>query len=135
MKPLSSYIKMCWIKTVIGDWCIGIRLSTFPGRLCIFGCCGQRDELCHYLVCPPLWHIARECLNVHEASVEILHILCIVDPTEDKFKCLAFCHALYHCCVNDTRRGRAEGVPKDAHTVQSNAYENVQFCLHYLRGR
>ena len=86
-------------------------------------------------MCPPLGQIARECLNVHEASVEILHILCIVDPTEDKFKCLAFCHALYHCCVNDTRRGRAEGVPKDAHTVQSNAYENVQFCLHYLRGR
>ena len=135
LKSQSSFVKMCWLKTVIGGWCTGVRMCSYPHRKCIFGCSDQRDELCHYLVCPALWQIARTCLRVEESSVEIFHRVCIVDPTETKFKTLAFCHALYHCCVNDTQCVGPDGTPSASHIVQHQAYENAHHCLHYLRGR
>ena len=101
LSGVSSYIKMCWLKSVAGAWCTGVRLQTHRGRGCIFGCKDTRDELCHYLMCPALWQLARDTLRIQETSVFILHRLCINEPTPLKLTTLAFCHALHHACVSD----------------------------------
>ena len=135
LSSVSSYIKMCWLKTVAGAWCTGVRLQSHKGRGCIFGCKDTRDELCHYLTCPALWQFARDALRIQETSVFILHRLCIVEPSAVKLKTLAFCHALYHTCVNDMQCMRADGMPRGAQVVQHRAHENSNFCLHLVGGR
>ena len=100
LSSVSSYIKVCWLKTVCGAWCTSVRLHTVQGRGCIFGCTDTKDELFHYLQCPVLWPIARDCLRIQEASILVLHRLNIYEPSTSKLKRLACCHALYHVCVN-----------------------------------
>jgi hypothetical protein len=135
LSSVSSYIKMCWLKSVAGAWCTGVRLQTHKGRGCIFGCVDTRDELCHYLICPALWQIARDTLGIQEASVLILHRLCISEPSPVKLKILAFCHALYHACINDAHCIAADGVPRCSSIVQHRASENASFCLQLVGGR
>ena len=135
LSAVSSYIKMCWLKSVAGAWCTGVRLQTHNGRGCIFGCVDTRDELCHYLMCPALWQLARDTLGIQETSVFILHRLCICEPTALKFKTLAFCHALYHACVNDSHCIAADGMPRGAMIVQHKAHENSSYCLQLVGGR
>ena len=97
----SPYIKLCWLKTACGGWCTSVRLSTFENRPCIFGCTHVRDELCHYLQCPLLWQLVNNKIDGEEANSELLHRIGLYEPSLDKLRRLAFCHALYHSCVND----------------------------------
>ena len=135
LRGVSSYIKMCWLKTVAGAWCTGVRLQTHRGRGCIFGCKDARDELCHYLLCPALWQLARDALRIQETSIFILQRLCISEPTTMKLKTLAFCHALYHACANDCHCIAADGMPMGALIVQHKAHENSSYCLQLIGGR
>ena len=135
LKLNTSFIKMCWLKSLIGGWCTGVRLHSFHERQCIYGCLDCKDDLMHYLVCPILWQLAREVLCVQEVSFLILDRLCIGEPTEIKFKTLAFCHALYHCCVNDAMCMHDDGTPRDSRTVQLRAYENAHFCSYLVGGK
>ena len=130
----TSFVKMCWLKSVVGGWCTGVRLHSFHGRLCIFGCVDCKDDMLHYLECTILWQIAREVLQVRESSICILERLCIVDPSEEKFVSLAFCHALYHACVNDTRCVRADGTPCCSQVVQLRAWELAHECKYMVGG-
>ena len=132
---VSSYVKMCWLKSVTGAWCTSVRHQIHRGRGCIFGCCGVRDELCHYLSCPVLWHFARDSLGIQEDSILVLHRLCISFPSSVKLKTLAFCHALYHACINDSHCIASDGVLMSACIVQSRAHENANFCLQLVGGR
>jgi hypothetical protein len=134
LKYVKPYIKLCWLKTVCGAWCTASRLSTLENRPCIFGCEGVRDELCHYLQCPILWQLALEAIRIHEVSIMILSRICVSEPSIDKLKLLAFCHALYHCCAKDTQCIREDGMPYAPLIVQSRAYEFSSYCLHLVGG-
>ena len=131
----STYIKCCWLKTVCGAWCTSTRLSTFQNRPCIFGCEDSRDELCHYLVCPALWQLALHSLRISEVSILFLHRICVSEPTHLKLQTLAFCHALYHTCVNDTACIDESGMPRSPYLVQKRASETCNYCLHLVGGR
>lgn len=128
----APYIKTCWLRTVCGAWCTSARLAAPQSRECIFGCSGCRDELTHYLICPILWQFARVTLRISEESCGFLSRVGIIQPTSDKFKLLAFCHALYHCCVNDNACMKENGQPRSSQTVQSAASELCNFCKHRI---
>jgi len=131
----SIFVRMCWLKSISGGWCTSVRLHSLEDRGCIFGCSDSKDELCHYIICPVLWCFARDTLHVTESSVFVGHRLCIVDPTPEKLKNLAFCHSLYHACVNDSLCMRNDGFPRAARIVQSRASEVSRHCAHLVGGR
>ena len=126
---------MCWLKYVAGAWSIGVGLQTHRGRGCILGCKDTRDELCHYLICPALWQMARDTFRVQETSVFVLHRLCISEPAPLKLKTFVFCHALHYACVNAAHCMTADGMPRCAQIVQHEAYENSSYCLQMEGGR
>jgi hypothetical protein len=129
----NPFIKICWLRSVVGGWCTSTRFRSVQGRPCIFGCVDSNDELAHYLQCPILWQFARSSLKMNEPSIHFLSRLCISEPTSDKFKLLAFCHALYHTCVNDTECMQRDGMPKSCQTVQRVASELCNYCLHLIK--
>ena len=131
----TTYIKNCWLKTACGAWCTGVRLSSFQNRPCICGCEDSRDELCHYLVCPALWQLALHTLRIDESSIMFLDRICVSEPTQDKLKTLAFCHALYHSCVKGTACIAENGMPKSPYISQKRAPEICNYCLHLVGGR
>ena len=131
----TSYIKTWWLKTIAGAWCTSVRLHTYEGRGCIFGCLDSEDTICHHLVCPSLWQLARETLRIQETSIMFLPRLCIIQPSLLKFKTLAFCHALYHQCVNDLLCIGDDGMMRSPQRVQHRASELSNFCLHLVGGR
>ena len=135
LRSEPTYIKCCWLKTACGAWCTSTRLSTFQNRPCIFGCLDSRDELCHYLACPVLWQFALHTLRINELSILHLHRICVSEPTHDKLKTLAFCHALYHTCVNDIACIDENGTPRSFYLVQKRASEICNYCLHLVGGR
>ena len=101
----------------------------------MFGCEDSRDELCHYLVCPVLWQLALHSLRISEDSILFLHRICVSEPTHLKLQTLAFCHALYHTCVNDTACIDESGMPRSHYLVQKRATEICNYCLHLVGGR
>ena len=111
-----------------------MRLSSVDGRPCVFGCCDSRDELVHYLVCPVLWQFAREHLKFQEHSIQVYHRLCLCDPSVEKFKMLAFCHSLYHSCVNDFECIDNEGLPNSSQVVQLRAADLARHSFHLVGG-
>jgi len=131
---LPLFLRMCWLKTICGAWCTSVRLHSVMDRPCIFGCIDSRDELVHYLICPVLWQFARECLNVQELSIQVDARLCLCNPSVDKFKLLAFCHSLYHSCVNDSGCMNVEGLPNSGQCVQLRAIDLARHCYHLVNG-
>ena len=126
----TPYIKVCWLKTITGAWCTSTRSAALHGRNCIFGCEDCRDELTHYLVCPILWQFGCATLGINEDSIGFLDRIGVIHPTSDKFKLLAFSHALYHSCVNDSGCMFEDGEPRSSQIVQSVASDLCSFCKH-----
>ena len=123
----SPFIKLCWLKTACGGWCTSVRLSTFEDRPCIFGCGETRDELCHYLQCPLLWQFALDSVGGVENNCNFLHRIGIYEPSVEKLNRLAFCHALYHTCVNDTCCVGDNGMPYEKEVVLARAAQSSIF--------
>ena len=135
LKKQTPYIKICWLRTITGAWCTSTRLKSVQGRPCIFGCTDTRDEMVHYLECPILWQFARSSLRIYESSIHFLSRMCVSEPTSDKLKLLAFSHALYHCCVNDSSCMTDSGMPRQSQIVQQEASEACNHCLHLIGDR
>ena len=76
-----------------------------------------------FAACPILWQLARVTLRINKDSGGFLSRVGVVQPTSDKFRFLAFCHALHHCCVNDNTRMKDNAEPQCSQTVQSVACE------------
>jgi len=134
LASLPHFLRMCWLKTISGGWCTSVRLHSVKDRPCIFGCTGSKDMLSHYLVCPVLWQLARESLHLPEPSLFVEHRLCLCEPTVDKLRMLAFCHCLYHACVNDTECMKSDGLPCTGQVVQLRACELARHCIHLVGG-
>ena len=63
-------------------------------------------------------HFAREALKIQEDSIFIGSRLCLVEPSLQKLKLLAFTHSLYHSLKNDPRCIGQDGHPVNAHSMQ-----------------
>ena len=68
---------------------------------CVFACPCSEDVLTHYLQCPVLWCLAREISGINELSCSIDARLSLAEPRPDQLIWLAFCHSIYHICIND----------------------------------
>ena len=90
--------------------------------------------LSHYLVCPVLWQLARQLLNLPELSLSVEHRHGICEPTVDKIRMLAFCHSLYHACVNDTECMRSDSLQCTGQVAQLRACELARHCIHLVGG-
>jgi len=126
------FLRVCWLKTIAGAWCTSIRLHTNSGWPCIFGCVDAKDELRHYLVCPILWQFPRESLHICEPSLLVESRLCMFEPSLDKLKVLAFCHALYHACRNDQGCINSDGGINPAIIVQQRASDLCRYVRHLV---
>ena len=88
---------------------------------CIFGCVDCRDEFRHYIVCPILWQLAKEALDIRETSFAVGHRLCLSDVNTNKIKLLGYCHLLYHSLRKDSECFDQNGQIKCSEVVQRRA--------------
>ena len=94
----------------------------------------MRDELCHYLQCPLLWQLVNNKIDGEEANSDLLHRIGLYEPSLDKLRRLAFSHALYHSCVNDTSCIKEDGMPFSSEIVLARASESCNYCIHLIGG-
>ncbi len=93
----------------------------------MLGCPGCLDEIRHYLICPVLWQFGRETLNLRELSIDVESRLCLLNPSADKLRLLAFVHCLYHHIRNDSGCIH-DGEPASSNVVQYRARALAQDC-------
>ena len=110
----SSYLSMCWLKAVGGGWTTSVRMHESVLLPCVFGCFDCRDELRHYLVCPLLWQLAKEALNLMETSFDVGHRLCLTEVNINRVRLLGYCHTLYHHIRNSSECFDADGNVRDS---------------------
>ena len=126
------FLRMCWLKAIAGAWTTTSRMHQDIVWPCIFGCTDARDEVRHYFICPVVWQIARETLNLQEDSISIGERLCLINPSVSKLKLLAFCHTLYHSCKNDRECVQSNGEIQSPLIVQNRASDIARFVKHLV---
>ena len=135
----NSFTRLCWLKAVSGAWCTSARFAGAPSKKhchvlpCVFGCNDSVDEICHYLVCPVLWQLARESLSLSESSVFVSERLCFCNPSIEKLNLLAFVHSLYHAVCNDAGCFGAEADLLSPAIVQDRAHQLCRNVRHLIR--
>ena len=117
----NSYLSMCWLKAVGGGWTTSTRMHEAVLLPCIFGCLDCKDEFRHYLVCPILWQLAKEALNLREISFEIGHRLCLSEVNINRVRLLGYCHTLYHHIRNCPECFDTNGEVRDSRFIQNFA--------------
>lgn len=88
---------------------------------CIFICVDHLDEFRHYLLCPILWQLAREALNLGEAYFDVGHRLCLTDCDHNRLELFGYCRLLYHAIRKSTECVDSFGHLEDGQFVQSYA--------------
>jgi hypothetical protein len=101
LQEVKIHCRMCWWKTVCGAWTTSHRMHEDNRLPCMFGCCDSDDTICHYLICPALWQLAREACSGEESS-NIAYRLCLVSPSANSLRRLAIVFGIYHACKNDS---------------------------------
>ena len=102
LETLNPFIRFCWLRTACGGWTTSARMhGEVSFDQCIFACHCSEDTLSHYLQCPVLWSLAREISRTNELSCSINARLSLSEPSRDQLVLLAFCHSIYHTCIND----------------------------------
>ena len=129
---VSLYIRMCWLKTIVGGWCTSVRTQSACRWACVFGCPDATDSVGHYLVCPVLWQFARDTLHLPEESIWLESRLCITNPTVVKLRLLAFAFSLYHSIRNDPGCVRECGELQPGHMVQYRALGLARAAKHLV---
>jgi hypothetical protein len=127
LNSIGLFIRVCWLKTIVGGWCTSDRLQLDRRWPCVFGCPDCSDEIRHYLVCPVLWQFGRETLNLREFDIDVESRLCLRNPSTDKLRLLAFVHCLYHHIRNDCGCIH-DGEPACSSVVQYRARALAQDC-------
>ena len=101
-----------------GAWTTSHRLHEVNQLPCVFGCTDSKYTLCHYLVCPVLWQLAREVCPSEESS-SVPFRLCLKLPTKVCFHRLSIAFGIYHAIKNDAVFSSA--IPPSPSLVQSRA--------------
>ena len=139
MQEVKIHCRMVWWKTICGAWTTSHRLHEADQLPCVFGCTDEKDTICHYLLCPVLWQLAREVCPFEESSA-VPSRLCLVSPTKDCIHRLSLAFGIYHACKNDSPAGptfpsvvqsRAVGFAKSiASTLHQNDSERLVVDVH-----
>ena len=117
----NIFLRMCWLKAIGGGWTTSTRMHESVSLPCIFGCVDCRDEFRHYIICPILWQLAKEALDMQETSFAVGHRLCLSSVNLNKVKLLGYCHLLYHTIRKDSECFNNDGTIKPSVVVQRRA--------------
>ena len=115
------FLRVCWLKAIGGGWTTSARMHEAIALPCIFGCLDCSDEYRHYLICPILWQLAREALDLRESSCAVGHRLCLSSVNLNSLKLLGFCHLLYHSLRKDSDCFHSDGTIRSSVIVQHRA--------------
>ena len=118
---VNLFLRMCSLKAIGGAWTTSSRMHESIILPCIFGCLDCRDEHRHYIVCPILWQLAKEALDIRETSFAVGHRLCLSDVNMNKIKLLGYCHLLYHSLRKDSECFDQNGYIKCSEVIQRRA--------------
>ena len=94
MKKETSHVAMSALKTVCNGWCTSHRMHEETLLDCLFGCLDGSDSLKHYLVCPKLWTLIDDELEVEYGSLE--HRLGLHQVSSHTVRALFLAFHLYH---------------------------------------
>ena len=117
----NVFLRMCWLKAIGGGWTTSTRMHETVILPCIFGCIDCRDEFRHYLICPIIWQLAKEALDIREKHFDVGHRLCLSSANLNKLKLLGFCHLLYHSLRKDSDCFDHNGLIRSSVIVQRRA--------------
>ena len=125
----NIFLRVCWLKAIGGGWTSSTRMHEATALPCIFGCLDCRDEFRHYLICPILWQLAREALDMRETSGAVGHRLCLSSVNLNKLKLLGYCHLLYHTLRKDSDCYDSHGNVRSNVVVQNVASSSSRALL------
>ena len=125
----NIFLRVCWLKAIGGGWTSSTRMHEATALPCIFGCLDCRDEFRHYLICPILWQLAREALDMRETSGAVGHRLCLSSVNLNKLKLLGYCHLLYHTLRKDSDCYDSHGNVRTSVVVQHVASSSSRALL------
>ena len=131
LASVSVYLRICWLKSVVGGWTTSHRMHDPKVQNCIFGCVDAKDSVFHYFQCPILWLLANEVCGF-EYSLLISERLCLESPSIHKLQRLAVAHGTYHACRNDPTC-LTDGTLALPATVQSRGREFAKAILYRAR--
>jgi len=104
-KTLSSSVVLTVLKTWANSWCTTSRYHEDILWPCIFGCCGAKDELAHYLCCIRFWSGICESCDLQESLVHVdpLIKMSLANPSSFWAKLIAVASRTYHAIKFDQR--------------------------------
>ena len=114
----NIFLRVCWLKAIGGDWTTSVRMHGTIALPCIFGCIDCIDEFRHYLICHILWRLAREALDISEASCAVGHRLCLSSVNLRKLKLFGFCYIMCHTLRKDSDCFDINGTIRSSEIVQ-----------------
>ena len=129
LEEANIFLRVCWLKAIGGGWTTSTRMHESIALPCIFGCCDCLDEFRHYLICPILWQLAREALDMRETSCAVGHRLCLSSVNLNRLKLLGFCHLLYHTLRKDSDCFNSNGTIRTSDIVQWRASGSFRALL------
>ncbi len=80
LEECKPHMKMCLWKTLAGAWTTSWRMHESHKFGCLFGCKEEHDDIRHYIVCAPLWHLTGEVLG-SPPPVSLAERMCIDKPS------------------------------------------------------
>ena len=125
----NIFLRVCWLKAVGGGWTTSTRMHEALALPCIFGCIDCLDEFRHYLICPILWQLAREALDMRESSCAVGHRMCLSSVNLNRLKLLGFCHLMYHSIRKDSDCFNSDGTIRPSAIVQWRACGSFRALL------
>ena len=115
----NMFLRMCWLKAIGGGWTTSSRMHEPIVLPCLFGCIDSKDEFRHYMICPILWQLVKEALDMRGSSFDVGHRLCFLFVNLNKLKLLGYCHLLYHTIRKDSDCFDQTGIIRFAQIVQN----------------
>ena len=97
-KTLSGSIILTVLKTWANSWCTMSRYHEDILWPCIFGCCGARDELAHYLCCVRFWSGICDACHLQQSLIHVDPLIKISLSQASSFwaKLIAVASRTYH---------------------------------------
>ena len=123
---MNTKIRTSVFKTYINSWATSARMQERRVLPCIFGCDTCRDDLQHYLLCPPLWAIV--CASATHPPPRVMwdlsprERLCLLAPTPLGMRMLAVASRGYHTI----KLGHREKVEA---AIASGDFAAIHSCL------
>ena len=107
--------------SVCVGWTTSSRMHETVILPCIFGCIDCKDEFRHYMICPIIWQLAKEALDIRESYFDVGHRLCLSSANLNKLKLLGYCNLLYHSLRKDSDCFDQNGLIRSSEVVQRRA--------------